>query len=43
MRESTSGEGQREKETESEVGSRLLAVSTELNAGLKLTDFEIVT
>ena len=35
---STSGEGQRERggDTESEAGSRVQAVSTELNVGLKL-------
>ena len=37
------GEGQREGDTESETGSRLRAVSTEPNAGLELTDGEIVT
>ena len=37
------GEGQREGETESEAGSRLWAVSTEPDAGLKLTDREIMT
>ena len=37
------GEGQREGDTESETGSRLLAVSTEPDAGLKLTDREIMT
>ena len=38
------GEGQREKEdTESEAGSRLLAVSTEPDAGLELTNCEIMT
>ena len=37
------GEGQKEGETESETGSRLGAVSTEPDAGLELTDFEIVT
>ena len=39
------GEGQRERErhTESEAGSRLWAVSTEPDAGLKLTDHEIMT
>ena len=45
-RESTSaqaGEGQREGDTESETGSRLRAVSTEPDAGLELTDCEIVT
>ena len=33
----------RERETESKAGSRLLAVSTEPNAGLELTNCEIVT
>ena len=37
------GEGQREGDTESETGSRLRAVSTEPDAGLELTDSEIVT
>ena len=37
------GEGQRERETESEAGSRLWAISTEPDAGLELTDREIVT
>ena len=37
------GEGQREGDTESETGSRLWAVSTEPDAGLKLTDREIMT
>ena len=39
------GEGQREKEgdTESETGSRLGAASTEPDAGLELTDREIMT
>ena len=39
------GEGQREREgdTESEAGSRLCAVSTEPDAGLKLMDHEIMT
>ena len=37
------GEGQRETETESEVGSRLWAVSTEPNGGLTLTDCTIIT
>ena len=39
----TEGEGQREEDTESEAGSRLRAVSTEPNAGLKLTGYEIMT
>ena len=37
------GEGQREGDTESEAGSRLRAVSTEPEAGLDLTDREIMT
>ena len=37
------GEGQREGDTESETGSGLWAVSTEPDAGLKLTDREIMT
>ena len=37
------GEGQREGDTESETGSRLRAVSTEPDAGLELTDREIMT
>ena len=37
------GEEQRERETESEAGSRLPAVSTEPEAGLELRDCEIVT
>ena len=37
------GEGQREGDTESEAGSRLRAVSTEPDAGLGLTDREIMT
>ena len=37
------GEGQRERETESEAGSQLWAVSTEPDAGLKPTNLEIVT
>ena len=37
------GEGQREGDTESETGSRLWAVSTEPDAGLKLTDRKIMT
>ena len=36
-------EGQREGDTESETVSRLWAVSTEPNAGLKLTDCEVMT
>ena len=39
-----SGRGaEREGDTESEVGSRLLAVSTEAEAGLELTNHEIMT
>ena len=39
------GEGEREREgdTESEAGSRLRAVSTEPDAGLELTNYEIMT
>ena len=37
------GGSEREGDTESEAGSRLRAVSTEPNAGLELTDREIVT
>ena len=37
------GDGQREGDTESETGSRLWAVSTEPDAGLELTDREIMT
>ena len=37
------GEGQRDGDTESEAGSRLWAVSTEPNVGLKLTSHEIMT
>ena len=33
----------RERDTESETGSRLRAISTEPDAGLELTDREIVT
>ena len=43
-RQSASGGGEdREGDTESEAGSRLRAVSTEPDAGLQLTDREIVT
>ena len=42
-RQSMSGEGQREGDTESETGSRLWAVSTEPDARLELTDREIMT
>ena len=37
------GEGQRERYTESEAGSRLQAVTTEPNAGLYLTNHETMT
>ena len=37
------GGAEREGDTESETGSRLWAVSTEPDAGLKLTDCEIMT
>ena len=37
------GRAEREGDTESEAGSRLPAVSTEPNAGLKLTGHKIVT
>ena len=37
------GGAEREGDTESEAGSRLQAVSTELDMGLKLTDCEIMT
>ena len=37
------GRAEREGDTESEVGSRLRAVSTEPDAGLKLTDCKIMT
>ena len=37
------GEGQRERETDSEAGSRLWAVSTESDTGLKPMNREIVT
>ena len=44
QRQSISGGGaEREGDTESEAGSRLWAVSTEPNAGLKLTNREIMT
>ena len=43
-RESVSGgRAEREGDTESEAGSRLHAVSTEPDAGLELTDREIMT
>ena len=37
------GGAEREGDTESETGSKLRAVSTEANAGLELTNREIVT
>ena len=37
------GGAEREGDTESEMGSRLRAVSTEPDAGLELTDHEIMT
>ena len=37
------GGAEREGDTESEAGSRLWAISPEPDAGLKLTDREIVT
>ena len=37
------GGSEREGDTESEAGSRLLAVSTEPDTGLELTDHKIVT
>ena len=37
------GGAERERETESEVGSRLWAVSTEPDVGLKLVSLEIMT
>ena len=36
------GGAEREGDTESEAGSRLWAVSTEPNAGLELTDHQIM-
>ena len=43
-RQSTSGgEAKREGDTESEAGSRLRAVSTESDEGLKFANLEIVT
>ena len=36
------GEGQRERETQSEAGFRLSAVSTEPNAGLELMNCEVM-
>ena len=37
------GGAEREGDTESETGSRLRAISPEPDAGLELTDLEIVT
>ena len=37
------GRSEREGDTESETGSRLRAVSTEHDAGLELSDREIMT
>ena len=37
------GDGQREVDTEAEAGSRLWAVNTEPDAGLELTDREIMS
>ena len=37
------GGAEREGDTESETGSRLWAVSTEPDAGLELTDRELIT
>ena len=37
------GGAEREGDTESEAGSRLRAISPEPDAGLKLTDREVVT
>ena len=37
------GKGQRERETQSDAGFRLRAVGTEPDAGLELTDCEIMT
>ena len=43
-RQNMSGEGaEREGDTDSKAGSRLWAVSTEPDAGLELTDCEIMT
>ena len=38
-----SGGGAERGDTESEAGSRLQAISTELDVGLELTDCEIMT
>ena len=44
QRESKSGGvAERQGDTECEAGSRLRAVSTELDAGLELTNHEVVT
>ena len=43
QRQSMNREGQREGDTESETGSRLWAISPEPDAGLELTDCEIMT
>ena len=44
LRQNASGLGtEREGDTESEAGCRLRAVSTEPDAGLKLTRYEIMT
>ena len=37
------GEAERERDTESEAGSMLQAISTEPNAGLEPTNHEIMT
>ena len=37
------GEGKKEKKTESEVGSRFRAVSTEPDTGLQLLKLQIMT
>ena len=43
-RDSVSGEGaERQGDAESETGSRLWAVSTEPDAGLELTNYEMMT
>ena len=43
-RQSANGEwAEREGDTETEAGSRLLAISTEPDAGLELVDREIMT
>ena len=39
----TRGEAEREGDTESKAGSGLQAVSTDPEAGLELTDLEIMT